>query len=440
MTMTGRKRLILFTRFPVAGKVKTRLIPALGSEGAAGLHRRLVLRTLRTAREACEKADAGLEVRFEGGSEEAMRHWLGDGLCFKKQGEGDLGERMANAFEASFREGSQGTLIIGSDCPQLTPGIILAGFNGLSKSDVVFGPAKDGGYYLIGLNAPIAELFAGIPWSTERVLAESMRVLEKRKMTVALLEPLEDVDRPEDLAAWEKVGQGENDFSRISVIIPTLNEESRIVEALREILKGNPHQVIVADGGSRDRTVELAKQTGVQVVVAQGRRGSQMNAGAAWADGDVLLFLHVDTVPPPGWARLVCEALRRPGVAAGAFRFEIEGDFRLKRMIEWGAGVRSRWLQLPYGDQGIFCARALFESIGGFAELPIMEDYEMVRRLRRFGRIETLAASARTSGRRWEKTGVLRTTLINQIVLIGYHIGVSPGRLARFYRGTTRKK
>jgi hypothetical protein len=112
----------------------------------------------------------------------------------------------------------------------------------------------------------------------------------------------------------------------------------------------------------------------------------------------------------------------------------------LKRMIEWGAGLRSRWLQLPYGDQGIFCARALFETMGGFAALPIMEDYEMVRRLRRFGRIVTLAAAARTSGRRWEKAGVLRTTLINQIMLIGYHMGVSPARLARFYRGATRKK
>src|SRR4051794_19833099 len=190
MMMPGRKRLILFTRFPVAGKVKTRLIPALGGEGAAGLHRRLVLRTLRSAREACEKANADLEVRFDGGSEEAMRHWLGDGLRLNKQGEGDLGERMAHAFEASFREGSQGTIIIGSDCPLLTPGIIMAGFATLSNSGVVIGPAKDGGYYLVGLTAPIPELFAGIPWSTEHVLAESMRVLEKRHLTPALLEPL----------------------------------------------------------------------------------------------------------------------------------------------------------------------------------------------------------------------------------------------------------
>src|SRR4051812_12957551 len=250
MMIPGRKRLILFTRYPVAGKVKTRLIPALGAEGAVGVHRRLVLRTLRTAREACEKANADLEVRFDGGSEKAMRHWLGDGLRFNEQSKGDLGERMANAFEASFREGSQGTVIIGSDCPGLTDEILMAAFKGLSNSRVVFGPAKDGGYYLVGLTASIPELFTGIPWSTERVLGETLGVLEKQKIIPGLLEPLDDVDRPEDLVAWEQMSEAEKkDFSRISVIIPTLNEENQISETLREILKSNPHQVIVSDGG-----------------------------------------------------------------------------------------------------------------------------------------------------------------------------------------------
>src|SRR5437879_4936954 len=135
-----RKRLILFARFPVAGKVKTRLIPALGTEGAAALHRRLVLRTLRTARKACQAAGADLEIRFDGGNDDAMRHWLGDCGTFTPQSAGDLGERMANAFEESIRPDSTATIIIGSDCPGLTADLITAAFDLLSGSPVVLGP------------------------------------------------------------------------------------------------------------------------------------------------------------------------------------------------------------------------------------------------------------------------------------------------------------
>src|ERR1051325_709601 len=155
MTKPGRKRLILFTRYPTPGKVKTRLIPALGAERAAGLHRRLILRTLRTARKVCESLNTELEVRFDGGTEGQMRHWLGDQGTFAQQREGDLGARMANAFEESFRQGSPATIIIGSDCPALNPGILEKAFNSLLSSAVVMGPANDGGYYLIGLTSPL---------------------------------------------------------------------------------------------------------------------------------------------------------------------------------------------------------------------------------------------------------------------------------------------
>src|SRR5512140_2274842 len=115
-----RRRLILFTRYPVAGRVKTRLLSALGSEGAAALHRRLVLRTLRTAQKACQQANAALEIRFDGGDEVAIRHWLGIGGLCRLQDGAELGERMTNAFKDAFREGSPATVIIGSDCPGLT--------------------------------------------------------------------------------------------------------------------------------------------------------------------------------------------------------------------------------------------------------------------------------------------------------------------------------
>ncbi len=158
------RKLVLFARYPVVGKTKTRLIPALGTEGAAALHRRLVLRALRTAQEACRATPAELEVHFEGGTEHAMSHWLGDDLRFVPQGSGDLGERMAGAFEESFRTGSTATVIIGSDCPDLRPDVIIAAFARLKETPAVLGPALDGGYYLVGLSHPMPELFRGIPW------------------------------------------------------------------------------------------------------------------------------------------------------------------------------------------------------------------------------------------------------------------------------------
>jgi hypothetical protein len=433
-----RRRLILFARYPVPGRAKTRLIPALGAEGAAALHRRLVLRTLRTAHRACRAAFADLEVRFDGGTEQSMSHWLGDSARFLPQGAGDLGERMARAFEESSR--SPATVIIGSDCPGLTPDVITAAFARLTETPVVLGPAQDGGYYLIGLSRPMPELFRGIPWGTDRVLPDSLAVLQRRGCIPALLDPLEDIDRPEDLPAWRRIVASEDArLDRVSVIVPALNEERHIAATLRAVGQSLCHEVIVVDGGSTDSTGQLAKEAEVTVLNSKPGRARQMNAGAARAEGGSLLFLHADTLLPPGWAEVVRRTLCAPGVAAGAFRFRIAGSFTGKSFIECATGLRSRWLQRPYGDQGLFLARALFEEMGGFADLPIMEDYEFSGRLRRRGRIVTVGEAVLTSARRWKTLGVVRTTLRNQWTLAGYHLGVSPQRLATRYRAVGRQ-
>ena len=433
------KSLLLFTRFPVAGQVKTRLIPALGPEGAAALHRRLVLRAWRTAHEACRSVSADLEVHFDGGTEQSMSHWLGNTARFVAQDSGDLGARMAAAFERNFRAGSAATVIIGSDCPSLTPEILKAAFASLNETPVVFGPALDGGYYLIGLSRSMPELFRGISWGTDRVLADSLALIQRQGCQAALLNPLPDVDRPEDLPAWRQIAASEDDcVERVSVIIPVLNEQSHIAETLGAVGRPPSHEVIVADGGSTDATTQRARQAGATVLVSQPGRARQMNAGAARATGGSLLFLHADTLLPPGWDQVVARTLRTAGVAAGAFGFRIAGNFPGKSFIEWGTAIRSRWFQRPYGDQGLFLSRALFEEMGGFADLPIMEDYEFAGRLRRRGRIVTVGEPALTSPRRWQALGIVRTTLRNQWMLAGYHLGVAPERLAARYRAARR--
>ena len=236
--------------------------------------------------------------------------------------------------------------LTGACCPGLTPEVITAAFARLTDTPVVLGPAKDGGYYLIGLSRPMPELFRGIPWGTDRVLADSLAVLQRRGCKPALLDPLEDIDRPEDLAVWRRIVASEDArLDRVSVIIPALNEERHITATLRAVGQSLCHEVIVVDGGSADTTVQRAKEAGVTVLSSKPGRARQMNAGAAAAEGGSLLFVHADTLLPPGLRGMVTRTLCTPGVAAGAFRFRIAGSFAGKSFIEWTTGFRSRWLQ-----------------------------------------------------------------------------------------------
>jgi hypothetical protein len=166
----------------------------------------------------------------------------------------------------------------------------------------------------------------------------------------------------------------------------------------------------------------------------------QQNAGAAAARGRMLLFLHADTQPPEGYAEAVCKALDRPDIAGGAFRFATDRQGAVMRSIEWGTNLRSALLQLPYGDQGLFLEKRVFEAMGGFPEMPIMEDFVFMRRLRKRGRIVTLPEAVLTSARRWQELGVLRTLVVNQLMILGYIAGVPVERLARLYRGVAARK
>jgi len=436
VSQKGRKRLVVFTRVPESGRVKTRLIPVLGVHGATALHRRLVLRTLRTAQAACLAQDVDPEIRFTGGDEEALHHWLGDHWFCRRQKGADLGERMAGAFADSFNEGAGATVIVGSDCPELNSEVLAEAFSGLESNRTTLGPADDGGYYLIGLSRPFPALFRNISWGTESVLGQTLEILARSGITASLLPKLSDIDRPEDLLTWRRIlEKAEGHLNTISVIIPALNESVTIPAAMESAMRGRPAELIVADGGSVDATPELARKAGATVVFSKPGRARQMNAGAARAQGHVLLFLHADTLLPGGWAPTVSCVLGQPGVAAGAFRFRTAELFRGKRLLERATNWRSHRWQMPYGDQAIFLRRALFEELGGFSNLPIMEDYELVWRLRHQGRIVTAAQEAVTSGRRWQRNGFLRTTLVNQLMIAGYHLGVNPNILARFYRG-----
>jgi len=220
----------------------------------------------------------------------------------------------------------------------------------------------------------------------------------------------------------------------ISIIIPTLNEADTIGAQLSEIRGLAGVEVIVVDGGSHDNTVEIAQTYGVRLIKTSPGRALQLNKGAEVAQGDILLFLHSDTRLEAGFADAIRSAIKQPGLAAGAFRLAINGKGVGLRIIERLVNFRSTALRMPYGDQGIFLPSEEFKTIGGFPLLPIMEDFELLRRLRRRGRIHILPLQATTSGRRWQRLGVVRTTLTNQALIIAYLFGVDPHKLAGWYR------
>jgi rSAM/selenodomain-associated transferase 2 len=220
----------------------------------------------------------------------------------------------------------------------------------------------------------------------------------------------------------------------LAVVIPTLNEAANIEAALASVLAEPDVEAIVADGGSTDETRALAERAGARVIMAAAGRSAQQNAGAAASRSTLLLFLHGDTRLPAGWAEVVRQTLVRPDVALGAFRLRIDGATLVERIVAAGANLRSRTWGLPYGDQALFLRRSTFERLGGFAALPIMEDWDLARRAKRLGHIQIAKAAVTTSARRWRRLGVARTLLRNQAVLIGWRLGIAPARLAAFYR------
>jgi rSAM/selenodomain-associated transferase 2 len=226
--------------------------------------------------------------------------------------------------------------------------------------------------------------------------------------------------------------------AKISIIIPVLNEAKIIKSTLVNLENASDVEVIVVDGGSQDDTVAIAKSHKVKVLFCTPGRARQMNAGAASATGEMLLFLHGDTLLPAGFDTMMRQTLApdnaRINPVAGAFELGIDGEARSLRLIEQMVKMRSRYLQMPYGDQAIFLKTNVFRDIGGFPDLPIMEDFEFIRRLQKLGKIEIVPAQVLTSGRRWQKLGILKTTLLNQLVIFAYFLGVPPATIAGWYR------
>ncbi len=221
----------------------------------------------------------------------------------------------------------------------------------------------------------------------------------------------------------------------ISVVIPALNEQQAIARALQSTRLPGVERIVV-DGGSTDGTDETARSLGAdRVLRTAAGRARQMDAGFRAASGEAILFLHADTRLDPGWRDALARVLADPAVAGGAFRLRFDSGRGAFRVFEAFVRVRARLLGLPFGDQGLFVRRKLLEELGGVPDVPIFEDLDLVRAIRRSGRLALLEVSATTSVRRYERNGLARQVLRNQVALLAFALGLRRDAVARWYRG-----
>ncbi|XP_066275376.1 uncharacterized protein [Branchiostoma lanceolatum] len=455
-----RHRLIVFTRYPSPGETKSRLTPGLGDKGAALAQLCMTNKAMREAGQLQKRrpGDVSVEVRYVGGSADDVRYWLGrrrdlDFWWSIQEGK-DLGHKMANAFNDAFMDGTESVVLIGSDIPALTTDVLEEAFSTLESTQeentCVIGPAKDGGYYLIGLNRHtgtnnIDELFQEIAWGTNSVLQQQIQAAEQLGIHCHLLPfRLQDVDTKDDLDEFElRTGISRHELLAPSwtVIIPVLNEAKNVKSAIDSAMQVRIRPQVL---GHVDSIIWMTSA----------RRAVQMNTGVEHASGDYLLFLHADTRLPSSWQRVAHRTLCRPGVSMGAFQFglkdasaeesSISSDswwFRLQmRFLVWNANLKSTRFELPYGDQAFFMTKRQFLEVGGFPEFLLLEDVKMVALMKQHGHVAIAEGHpVLTSDRKWRQHGYFQVTARNICVMLAYKLGVHPDTLAGWYYSPVRR-
>ncbi len=415
-----KKAIILFTRVPIPGKTKTRLMPYFTGQQCARLHTCI----LKDLRKECEKTDADCRVYFTPQDQGAvLKKILGEKMAyFPQQGE-TLGEKMQRALEETLECGYESCLLFGTDIPELRGEDFAHAFRILENRDVVFGPSEDGGYYLVGMNRIHKEVFENQTYGHDSVLKNTLSHLEHCKLSWGQIRKLSDLDEKEDVARFRERMRTEPALrkretgryllrnSRISVIVPVYNEETTIQILQRQLLPlRGKCEILFVDGGSTDRTLELLDPA-FSVMHSEKGRARQMNLGAMKATGDILFFLHSDSELPENPLAQIRAVMSR--YRAGCFGIA----FHSRHFFMWTCRVisnhRVKDRKVMFGDQGIFVDRELFFQAGMFPELPIMEDYQFSLTLKEMGvRLGMTRDRLYTSDRRFPRGTIPKLKLM----------------------------
>lgn len=432
--------LIVFMKAPVLGRVKTRLAQSIGEESATTLYRLMCEQLLSLS----APLNCDVIIAYDDGEKTVLPSYVEGKTLVYQIGDG-LGERMQNAFETVFAQGYESAILVGSDIPEVDERILDEAFTLLAQNDAILSQTHDGGYYLIGFHQKTfcKAAFEGIAYSQSDVYANTLLKLVHLRVAQSVM--LRDIDTLDDLRTFLKTAFSSPlcDFAKhalkalpkISVIIPVYHEDETLlltITHLRAMAYTQSYEIIVVDTHAIT-TLHRFTLENVHLAYAKKGRANQMNEGALKARGEILLFLHADTRLPYHWDRGIEQALEHH--TAGAFSLGIDDKHPALRLIEMMANLRTSITQLPYGDQAHFFKTSFFKSLDGYANIPLMEDVELMQRLKKRGeKIALLKPKVLTSARRWHKEGILYTTLRNRVLSFLYSVGLSPEKLIQYYQ------
>lgn len=439
-----RRAVILFTRIPVPGKTKTRMMPYLGPEECAELQKNF----LRDISRQLRRTGADLFVCYTGGNSiGTLRKICGRNAVYIEQhGEG-LGERMKNAFADVLKRGYESCVLTGSDIPELSTDDVNEALGLLEHEDIVIGPSEDGGYYLIGMSRLHPALFENKTYGHASVLEDLEETIRQDGLSSCRIRKLPDMDNREDLAGYRRRMRGDRrlrcsgtgrflgDHATVSLIVPVYNEEKTIDHTARMLMDlRDKCEVIIVDGGSTDDTLAHIPED-LRLIHGPKGRALQMNAGASQAGGDILFFMHCDSELPKDPLGEIHRVMSKYEAGCFGIAFHSGHFFMLtNRLISNG---RARCHGIMFGDQGIFMTRELFEEAGGFPELPIMEDYQLSLTLRKM-RVRPGMTRRRiyTSDRRYPAKTIPKLKLMHKMYRLRkkYKAGVPADEIAKEYR------
>lgn len=439
-----KEAVIVFTRIPIPGQTKTRMMPYLSPAECAGLHKCF----LKDIAAECHKSRKDIFVFYTPeGKQQSLFPIFGLWAVYRPQQGDDLGSRMYQAIAEVLSAGYDSCVLFGTDIPEIKAGGLELAFGKLKKCDVVFGPAGDGGYYLVGMKQPRQEVFREQSYGHGSVLADTVAGLKECGMRIGYVKQLEDMDRPVDLQklylrlksgkklADSHTGRFLLRHLKISVIIPIYNEEKTIGSIQRQLADLKDHcEVIFADGGSTDRTMAKISPS-FKVIKTPKGRAQQMNAGARESSGDILFFLHCDSRLPVDSLTQIRRVMMNYQVGGFGIAFHSRNFFMMTNRIISNHRMKCRGI--IFGDQGMFIDRKLFFDLGGFPDLPIMEDYQFSLNLRQKGiRIGMTGQRIYTSDRRYPRGTIPKLRVMWQMEMLRrmYRCGMPVERIARLYK------
>lgn len=429
------KALAIFLRYPEAGKVKSRLAGKLGRREAARIYEKLVRRTLGVATDfkklrPCTKIFVFFTPADK--KKELERAFPGPWEFVPQQG-AHLGARMDRAIEYALSAGYKSVVLVGTDIADLQCADFEEAFQAIEQGYAVLNPAADGGFYLLGVDRPCPSALAPEQWGTSDIFHRTRDLLVRLGFRVQVQQERKDIDRPQDVDNLREQSLLQD---RISVIIPTRKPIDQLLSLLDRLdaQLWPDDEIIISrhrDVLSSDNLQSINPRT--RLVDSPMGRGLQLNYGAKEADGNLFWFLHDDSILPDQFSYFIRKISNAPQCSLGCFLLGYQPSNRSMDHIARWANLRTRYLGLPYGDQGLFCRSEIFWKLGGCRKRYLMEDVDFVRRANQLGKLLIIDEKIYTSPKRYLAKGILWASLQNHLTMLLYLMGVDEAKLMSFY-------